>query len=345
MRLSLSCWSRRGLPLLLALGLLIAACAPPRPTPAPSAAAPPPERLRVAYGSISGSMLPIWLAKDEGLYARYGLEVEPVYIAGAVKVAEALLSGEIDIGGAGASTAMAPGLEGADLVMIGSWTNKLSFSLFVGPEIHAVAELRGKRLGTVRRGSNSEIWTNAVLAGFGLEPERDYSVAAIGGQPEQVAALQNRAIDAAVLLPPSNLQARKLGYTELLGAREYGLDYANVGPISSRRFLRDQPAVVERYLRATAEAVALMFQAQPQAEQAVGRYTQTDDPEVLAETVAFELSRTSRDMLPSAAGLRAAMDELAATNPRAATANPDDYVDLAPLQRLIDSGFIAALYR
>ena len=344
--------------LLLCVGLLASACAAPGPAAGPTgtaAAGPtgagpsdadrPLQRMRVAYGSISGSMLPIWIAKDEGLYLKHGLEVELIYIAGAVKVAEALLAGEIDVGGAGASSAMGPGLEGADLVMIASWTNKLAFSAVVGPQIQSVADLRGKRVGTVRRGSNSEIWAAAVLGQFGLEPERDYSVAAIGGQPEQVAALQNGAIDAAILLPPSNLYARKLGFRELLSAREYGLEYANVGPISSRRYLRDQPEAVDRYLRASAEAVAVMFREPATTHAVLGRYTQMDDAELLEETLAFELSRTSRDLLPSPASLRAALDELIPTNPRAATANPTDFVALEPIQRLNDSGFISGLYR
>jgi NitT/TauT family transport system substrate-binding protein len=301
--------------------------------------------VRVAYASISGSMLPVWLAKDEGLYARQGLDVELIYIAGAVKIAEALLGGEIDFGATGASSAMGPGLEGADTVMVGSWTNKLAFAAVVGPPIQAVADIRGKRVGTVRRGSNSEIWAAAVLGRFGLEPERDYTVLPIGGQPEQVAALQNGAIDVAVLVPPTNLYARKLGFRELLDAREYGLEFANVGPLTTRRYLREQPEAVDRFLRASAEAVAMMYQEPTTTLAVLGRYTQMDDPELLEETLSFELTRTARDMIPSVASLRASLDELVATNPRAATADPLEFVDLAPIRRLNDSGFVAALYR
>jgi hypothetical protein len=50
-------------------------------------------------------------------------------------------------------------------------------------------------------------------------------------------------------------------------------------------------------------------------------------------------------MIPSLASLRASLDEQLATNPRAATADPLDFVDLAPIRRVNDSGFVAALYR
>src|SRR5437763_1123299 len=81
---------------------------------------------------------------------------------------------------------------------------------------------------------------------------------AIGGQAEQFAALQNGALDGAILTPPTNLLAVRLGYRELLNYREYSLDFANVGLVTTRRYLREQPDAVDRMLRASAEAVAIM---------------------------------------------------------------------------------------
>jgi NitT/TauT family transport system substrate-binding protein len=289
-------------------------------------------------------MLPAWIAKDEGLYDKYRLDVELTYIAGAAKIAEALIAGELDVAVAPASSAMGPGLEGADLAMVASWSNKLAFSALVQPSIQAVADLRGKRVGITRRGSNSEIWGTAVLAPFGLEPERDFTYLAIGGQAEQLAALQNGAIDIAILTPPTNLRARQLGFRELLSYRDHRLEFANVGLVATRRYLGEQPDAVDRVLRASAEAVAVLFQQPETALAVLGRYTRVDDRELLEETLAFEVSRTVRDLQPTPAGLRAALDELAYSNPKAATANPDDFVALEPIRRLNDSGFIASLY-
>jgi ABC-type nitrate/sulfonate/bicarbonate transport system substrate-binding protein len=184
-----------------------------------------------------------------------------------------------------------------------------------------------------------------VLGRWGLEPDRDYSVTPVGGQPEQIAALQNGALDAAVLVPPNNLVARKLGFVELLSAREYGLEFANVGIVAHRRYLREQPEAVDRYLRAAAEGVAVMYQQPEIALAVLARYTRVDDREQLEETLAFELSRTARDMIPTPAGMRAALDELVLTHPKAATASWEDFVALEPVRRLNDSGFVSGLYR
>jgi NitT/TauT family transport system substrate-binding protein len=289
-------------------------------------------------------MLPAWIAQDEGLFQKHGLDVELSYIAGAVKVGEALLAGELDVGVAAASTAMGPGLEGADLAMIACWTTKLSFSMLSPATIQTPADLRGKRVGVSRRGSNSEIWAAAVLAPFGLEPERGYSILSIGGQAEQLAALQNGAVDAAVLAPPGNLLARRLGFHELLSYQDHGLEYATVGLVTSRRYLQDHSGTVDRLLRASAEGVAVMSQQRDTALAVLARYSQVDDPTLLEETLAFELTRTAREMVPTSAGLRAALAELASNNPKAATADPEAFVALDPIRRLNAEGFIRGLY-
>jgi ABC-type nitrate/sulfonate/bicarbonate transport system substrate-binding protein len=33
--------------------------------------------IRIAYSSISGAMLPLWIAKDKKLFEKYGVDVEP----------------------------------------------------------------------------------------------------------------------------------------------------------------------------------------------------------------------------------------------------------------------------
>jgi NitT/TauT family transport system substrate-binding protein len=339
------------------LGLLLAVACGPTGSSAPaapsgasqaggsqSAPAAPPARVRMAYASIAGSMLPAWIAKDEGIFQKYNLDVEMMYIAGQAKSAEAMVAREIDFAIGPATLAMGPGLEGADLVMVMAWSAKSAFAVYSQPSIQSVADLRGKRIGVSRRGSATEIWAATVLDKYGLKPDRDYAFLAMGGQPEQLAGLQNGAVDAAVLGVPTNLQARKLGMRELMSYRDHGLDFAFGGAVTSQRFLREQPDVSERVVKALAEGVAVMMQDDERAIAVLGRNTQVEDREMLEESLTFERSRADRDMLPTPSGLRAAMEELAENNPKAATANALEFADTTILQRLHDSGFVKGLY-
>jgi ABC-type nitrate/sulfonate/bicarbonate transport system substrate-binding protein len=351
----------------LALSLVLAACGAPaqpaRPAAVPAAsagatAADPaasrpgltsagaPAKIRIGYVTLAPNVLPaVWLPTDYGLFDKYGLDAELTYIAGSAKIAGALLAGEIDVAVGPGEVAMGPGLEGADTVMIASWAYKMGFSLMGQPYVQSPADVRGRRVGITRRGSNSELWVNAVLSPFGLQPETDYTPLAVGGLFEQIAALENRAIDVGVIGIPANLRGRELGYHDLLPPEQSVIDFADVGLVTTRRYLQAQPELVDRLLRVSAEGVAMIFDDAPRTLDSIRRYTEVEDQAQLDETLAFQRLRTTRDMMPTAAGLQKAMEELARGNPRAATANPEDYVDLTAVRRLNDSGFIQSLRR
>jgi NitT/TauT family transport system substrate-binding protein len=229
--------------------------------------------------------------------------------------------------------------------MIASWAHKMGFALQSVPSIQSVADVRGKRIGVTRRGSNSELWVNAVLAPFGLQPERDYALLAVGGLYEQIAALENGAIDVGVIGIPANLRGRELGFRDLLTPEQSVIDFADVGLVTTRRYLREQPEAVDRLLRVSAEGVALIFNNGEATMDAIRRYLEVEDRAQIEETLAFQRLRTTRDMMPTAAGLQKAQEELARNNPKAADIKPEDFVDLTMVRRLNDSGFIPSLYR
>ncbi len=338
------------------LALLLVACAAPAPTAAPASApvapasaapspAPAPAKVRIAYVTRAANTLPMWMAADYGVFDRYGLDVELLYIEGAARIAGALVAGEIDLASGPAEVAMGPGVQGADTVMIASWADKMGFALMGQPTIRTLADIRGKRLGVTRRGSNSEVWAGAVLAPQGLEADRDYTVVAVGGLFEQIAALQAGSIDVGVVGIPANLKGRELGFHEVIPLEQSVIDFADVGLVTTRRYLAAQPDVVDRLLRAAAETVAMIFDEPEQTLATIERYNEIHDRAQLEETLRFQQLRTTRTMLPTEAGLRRAMEELARSNPAAANARPEDFVDLTGVRQLNDSGFIQGLAR
>lgn len=354
---------RKSIGIVVLIGLLLACAAPsgavpggasaqavlhPRGAQQPTSSVVeqgPPAPVRAAFVVMGSAVLPCWIAADRGIYERYNLDVELIYIPGLAKISEALLANEIDFGVVPAPAALGPAIQGADLVMVASWANKSAFSLYGQPSITSVADLAGKRVSTTRRGSLGELWAAEVLGRYGLQPERDYAVLPLGGQPEQLAGLQNGAVDAATLSIPTNILARKLGFRELLNYQDNALDYASVGLVTSRHFLAEQPDAAERFLKASAEGVAVMVQDTEASLAVLGDRLKQDDGELLEESLAFERSRTARDMVPTPEGLQAAMDSLAVNNPMAEGVDATQYADLTLVRNLKDSGFITGLYR
>ena len=78
----------------------------------------------ISYASVSGTRGPLWIAQDLGLFAKYGLDVNLVYIASGVISVNALLGGSVDIIAASGSSAVSAAARGAPLVIIASLGHK-----------------------------------------------------------------------------------------------------------------------------------------------------------------------------------------------------------------------------
>src|SRR5512145_2140022 len=76
------------------------------------------ERLHVGYSAQAGSLAPIWITKDAGIFKKHGLDVELLFIPGGPTAAAALLSGEVPITVVGGPAVISSNLAGSDLVMI-----------------------------------------------------------------------------------------------------------------------------------------------------------------------------------------------------------------------------------
>jgi NitT/TauT family transport system substrate-binding protein len=78
------------------------------------------EPFTISYASVSGTRAPLWIARDLGLFEKYGLDVNLVYIASGVISVNALLGGSVDIIAASGSSAVSAAARGAPLVIIAS---------------------------------------------------------------------------------------------------------------------------------------------------------------------------------------------------------------------------------
>src|SRR6185436_15934205 len=106
------------------------------------------ELRRVLYGvSTSISHLPVWVAKDTGLFAKNGLNVEPVQIRGGALSTMTIMSGQAVLSGVGAGSVVAARVEGGDIVLLACPADLEPVYLIARPEIKSPAELKGKAAG------------------------------------------------------------------------------------------------------------------------------------------------------------------------------------------------------
>jgi ABC-type nitrate/sulfonate/bicarbonate transport system substrate-binding protein len=171
------------------------------------------EKFTTIYSArVMSQSLP-WIAEEAGLFKRHNIDHSLVFIASSSIVTAALLGGDPDMtmtGGVGNVNAYVRG--STDVVFIGSVKNLMTQTLIAGGNLKRPEDLKGKKIGVSRIGSNSHYFTIQALRRHNMEPGRDYSFLQTGGDPESFVALVSGGIDVACLTPPTDAQALARGY-------------------------------------------------------------------------------------------------------------------------------------
>lgn len=242
-------------------------------------------KLIVAYASPAATFSPGFIAKREGLFAKYNLDVELVLMQGASTYMPALASGNVQVlygGGTAVSRAIATG--GFDLTVIATETRYVPLRLMVNASIQNPEELRGKKLGVGRAGLD-EYATVLYLERLKLAPGRDVQfVYLAGGIPSRVAAIKQGLIDGVAVNPPNEYELEKAGYRELVNFLDLKMPYAGVPHTVSRPFRDRHRKAVEDYMTALVEGMHVYRTNKRIAYRAITELTRQTDPLLLERT-------------------------------------------------------------
>jgi NitT/TauT family transport system substrate-binding protein len=229
------------------------AVAPPVAAPSPTPA--PLTHLSVAYSNISPTILPLWTAKQTGIFEKHGLDIDLQYVASATSVA-AVVSGQMQLATVGLSEALGAVAGGADLVVVANQVPGYTYIFEVAPGIQTAADLKGKAIGISRTGSSSDIGTRVVLKKFGLDADKDVNLVQTGSVSDRAAAMKGGALQAAVASPPETLAVERLGWHPLFDLSALQLPAVTLGLIVQRSYRDANPATVQAYVDALLEGIA-----------------------------------------------------------------------------------------
>lgn len=298
--------------------------------------------VRIAYSSISGAMLPLWVAKDKGLFDKYGVEVELAYIRGVA--IEALLSGEVHFVRASPPAVVRSTLRGADLAIIANTINVAVFSLMSKPDLKRPEDLKGKKIGVTNLGDSPDLVLSLLLGKWGLQRNKDVAVLGIrGGMPELLISVSKGFVDAGMISAPSNLRGMKLGLREFVNVADLGIPYLN-SPLSTRRsYIKTQRDVVLRVLRAYYQAVQETRNDRTSALKILAKYVRVDDTEILSEVYRiYGTSHLQKNLTIDLEGVKGLLNGLGS---EATQVDPTAFIDISLLQDLDREGFFQAKNR
>lgn len=272
------------------------------------------QKLRVAYTAFAGTFTILWLGQDAGLYRKHGADMELLFIGSSTTAVQALLGGDVDIVYSAAGAVVDANLSGADLVMVGCQYDKGQTSFFTTAPIASIGELKGKTVGVSRFGAFSDFVARHVLKRNRLQPIKDVALLQLGGTREIIAGMQKNLVQGGSISLPLSLQARKLGFRELLTTEQIALPFDYGCFIVKQSFLKTRREELKKVLRATIDAYDLALQEPALAKKAIGKYTRTSDSETLEATYKENVKEYALRMpYVSVAGLRSIVDFRAET--------------------------------
>jgi len=303
------------------------------------------EKLLGIHSARTMSQSMPWIAQEVGLFKKYDLDFQLVFIASGAMVTATMLSGESEVAITGGESIIRVLTQGVtDFVFIASAKNSLTHSIVGKPEIKRPEDLRGKKLGVTRLGGNSQYFVIQALRRNGIQPT-DVNFIQTGGQVENLAALLNGAVDAVAMTGPAGgTTAIAQGYRYVIYGPDLRIPYAAATLVTRRSSLRARGPVLEKFVRVMAEAVKIMFTDKELTYKVLGKQLRISDRKTLDAAYEEEIKVMEPRLGLKPEAFQAILDETARVDARARKIKPQDFVDRGYLDGLEKNGFFDKLW-
>jgi NitT/TauT family transport system substrate-binding protein len=255
------------------------------------------DKLRAGKAtSETWGYLPLDIGVEEGIFAKHGLDVEVTVLSGGARFQQALVSNSIDIGLSG-STAMAQTVKGSPVIAIAATVGApRGFAVVVTADspIKTVADLKGKTISFATNGSLPDwlVRRMAIIEGWGPGGVKG---AALGSVEANISAVLAHQIDAMVTATEVGLQLEEQGRGRVVtDMGKYAPTMVTQVAYARQNLVREQPALVQRFLDALFETVAFM-KANKEKTVAISARVFNRSPAVMAKAYDFEITTMSED--------------------------------------------------
>jgi NitT/TauT family transport system substrate-binding protein len=286
-----------------------------------------------------------WIAQDAGLFKKHSLEFPLVFIASSPAVTAAMLGGDAEIGLTGGEGMIRAYIQGAtEFVFIGAVKNVLTHSILAKAPIRKAEDLKGKKIGINRIGSNPHYFAVQALKRAGLDGARDVTMIQSGGAPETLAALISGGIDAAALTAPMDAQALANGYQYILYGPDMRIPYAATVFVTRRSVIAKRAPVINQFMRAMAEAAKILHTDREFTYKVMGKQLRLTDRKILDASYNLEIKALEPRLSIKTEAFQDILDEVAKVDGRAKQVKAEDLIDRRFLDDLDKSGFMTRLW-
>jgi NitT/TauT family transport system substrate-binding protein len=299
-------------------------------------------RVEVARGAMNARVAPLWVARDRGFFAKYGVTAETIVVRGSSILLAAMATNEIDVGYTGGTAVIGAVAGGADLKVLSAFTNRVNYDLMVRPGIKTAEDLRGKKFGIQTIGGT--LWMGAILAleYLGLDADRDkITILAVGDQNVLAQALEAGTIDATVLDGVQSRRLSALGFPRLVDLNKYNLPILGSGFVMREPNIQKNPQVAENLLKAIIEGAAFSLSPaqKPNTLKILQKYLKVSERDA-EEGYRDLVNGTDKKPYAAPAGVTNVVRLMKRGNPRVEKVRADQLIDDRILRKIDQSGFI-----
>jgi len=292
--------------------------------------------IKLIYGALTTANGPIWLAEDQGLFEKYGLDVQVIHGRGATPV-QATVSGAVDFGHYAGVQAISANLSGSDLVFIGAQTNYAVLSIWTKKDapMKTLADLAGKTIGVGAPASATHTTTRLALRKVGVA-DKDVKYIHHGSLPEIFVSLDKGLVDAAVSSGP------RPGLHELVDFAAQRIPFLQGAIVVRRAYLQAQRAVAMNFIKAFVESMNLARQRPDLVIASLVKHLRVR-PEVARESYRSFVQVWEEVPYVRADSVQTILD----LQPKEAVKDttPEKFIDNSLIKELESSGFIKNLQR
>ena len=303
-----------------------------------------PTMLRVATSAVTGGFVHFYAGLDYGIFEKYGLKCEHIYIRGQSPALAALANDQLQFT-YGAADGSLPGLAaGVEAKVVASPLVKLPYVMVARKEVRRPEDLKGKSIGVTRPGDLSARLSRQVVKKFGLTTD-EVTIHPIGGsQTERYQAMVGNVVQAILVTPPLDVRAKSDGFNIIYRLIDLDIPFIYSSLMTNYKMLRERPEIVQRMVAALAETVYFVEKNPDKAKAAIAKAMRVKDEEALQSSYnVYAKEIVDRTMVVPGKSVSEAV-EIARETGTLVRRKPEELYDNSFVNNLEKSGFLKELW-
>jgi ABC-type nitrate/sulfonate/bicarbonate transport system substrate-binding protein len=304
-------------------------------------------QVRIALSTPTPHMAPLYVGRDKKFYEKYGLDVQLLLVNSGSLVAQMFAAGELQMTANAPASLISLAASGQKLSFFLGLSNTSPFTMVTQTNIRRAEDLKGKKIGTARFGGSSHISALIALEHLHLDLKRDRIVLIqTGVDPDRMAALESKAIDAAMLQRVATKIMVGKGYAPLLNMVQAKIPYQNTGVTVKRDYAAANAKIMDAFTRATIEAYGYIFNKENKqaVKEVLARNLRLANLDAAEDFYVEAQEELDRKPYPTLEGFKVVIKYVAEQNPKAAAVKAEEIVDTSWLKQLDSEGFFDKVY-